>query len=230
MEPGKDTYKPVGLLQRTTPLHRLLLSLLCTVIAFFVIPGKGLNPLELAMMLWIIFALVFNVTGWVVLFTRPVHHIRKVARQDDGSKIFVLVMVLVSSFASLLTILLLMISEDTGILKGPLFLLAAVGGMLLSWTMVHTIFTFHYAHMYYDDARESDRNTAEGLVFPAESEPDYLDFAYLAFGIGCTFQVADVQITSRTIRKIVLMHSLLAFALNTFVVALSINLVAGLSK
>jgi uncharacterized membrane protein len=43
-----------------------------------------------------------------------------------------------------------------------------------------------------------------------------------------TFQVSDVEITSRRIRRLALFHALIAFAFNTAIVALSINIVAGL--
>lgn len=211
-------------------IHRLLLSLGCSLIAFILIPAQQSDPLLLTMLLWIVFALVFNLTGWLVLFTHPISHIKKIARQDDGSKLFVFVMILLSSFASLFTVLLLMTSGNTLILNDAFFLPAVIGGMLLSWIMVHTIFTFHYAHMYYNNRKEENKDAAGGLEFPGEKEPDYLDFAYFSFVIGCTFQVSDVQITSRSIRRLVLLHSLLSFAINTFVVALSINLVAGLRK
>jgi uncharacterized membrane protein len=224
-EPGKQEIQKAGWLQRLRPLHRLLLSVLFSGITFFLIPAHSLSPLLLVMLLWIVFALVFNLTGWIILFTKSVHGIKKVARQDDGSKVFVFVMVLVSSFSGLLAVLLLMISGDNSIVKHPLFIPAIVGGMLQSWVMVHTIFTFHYAHMYYDDENAA---AARGLLFPGDEEPDYLDFAYFSFVIGSTFQVSDVQIISREIRRLVFMHSLLSFALNTFVVALTINLVAGL--
>jgi uncharacterized membrane protein len=223
--PGKQEIQKTGVLQRLHPLHRLLLSFLFSGITFLVIPAHSLSPLLLAMVLWIVFALVFNLTGWIILFTRPIHAIKKVARQDDGSKVFVFVMVLLSSFSGLCAVLLLLISGDNTIVKHPLFIPATVGGMLQSWIMVHTIFTFHYAHMYYDDENAA---TTKGLLFPGDEEPDYLDFAYFSFVIGSTFQVSDVQITSREIRRLVFMHSLLSFALNTFVVALTINLVAGL--
>ncbi len=95
---------------------------------------------------------------------------------------------------------------------------------------MHTIFTFHYAHLYYDDINKDNKKVAEGLNFPETKEPDYIDFAYFSFVIGCTFQVSDVVITSPKMRRIVLLHGLLAFGLNTFVVALTINLVAGLGK
>ena len=73
-----------------------------------------------------------------------------------------------------------------------------------------------------------DTTVGNPLDFPGNAKPDYLDFAYFAFVIGMTFQVSDVEIPSRTIRRTALAHSLLSFALNTFVVALTINLIAGL--
>jgi uncharacterized membrane protein len=102
-------------------------------------------------------------------------------------------------------------------------------GMLVSWAIVHTIYTFHYAHLYYQK-QKGDGPVKEPLNFPDEKKPDYLDFAYFSFVVGMTFQVSDVEISSRKVRRIVLVHGLLSFALNTFVVALTINLIAGLKK
>ena len=99
-----------------------------------------------------------------------------------------------------------------------------------SWLLIHTRFAFHYAHRYYNICKQQDTQIDGGLDFPGEREPDYLDFAYFSFVIGTTFQVSDVEITSRTLRRTVLVHGLLSFALNTFVVALTINIIAGLKK
>lgn len=68
------------------------------------------------------------------------------------------------------------------------------------------------------------------MIFPSENIPDYLDFAYFSFVIGMTFQVSDIQITDKKIRRLVLLHGLISFILNTFVVALTVNFIAGLSK
>ena len=91
--------------------------------------------------------------------------------------------------------------------------------------MVHTIFTFHYAHMYYDN--DIDQK-AKPLTFPDDDDPDYLDFAYHAFCVGSTFQVSDVQTNSKAIRRITFLHGIISFSLNTFVVALMINVLGGL--
>jgi len=136
---------------------------------------------------------------------------------------------LISSFAGMLTVLLIIISKDSAIRQSLLFLPSCILGLILSWVMVHTIYIFHYAHKYYDTKQRNNTEIVEGLKFPGDDEPDYLDFAYYSFGIGCTFQVSDISITSKKIRRITLFHGLLSFVLNTFVVALTINLIAGLS-
>jgi uncharacterized membrane protein len=100
--------------------------------------------------------------------------------------------------------------------------------MMISWMMVHTTYAFHYAHLFYDPVEGTQ--AAEGLNFPNENEPDYLDFAYFSFVIGMTFQVSDIQVTSTKIRRQSLLHGLISFGLNTFVVALTFNLIAGLIK
>ncbi|NSL90027.1 DUF1345 domain-containing protein [Chitinophaga sp. Mgbs1] len=198
---------------------------LLMLLVLLLFPHSIRNPLVYYMLLWDVFALSYIATGWIVFFKRPVTGIREWARVDDGSRLFVTVIVLIASFSSMVTILLLMLSHGE---DGGMYLPVSVTGMLASWFMVHTTFTFHYANLYYDDDKLDNTKHAGGLEFPDEKKPDYLDFAYFSFVIGMTFQVSDVQIDARTIRRTALVHGLLSFILNTFVVALTINLIAGL--
>lgn len=92
--------------------------------------------------------------------------------------------------------------------------------------MLHSIYIFHYAHIYYDNRNKK----IWGLDFPNDLNPDYLDFAYFSLVLGSTFQVSDVSITEKRIRRIALIHWILSFLLNSFVVALTINLIASLAK
>lgn len=104
-------------------------------------------------------------------------------------------------------------------------LAACIATLVLSWLFFNAVFTLHYAHAYYGDgARRQPRG---GLDFPGEKAPDYWDFAYFAFVLGMTFQVSDVQITDRRLRRIALVHGMLAFVFNVVIVALSVNVVAG---
>jgi uncharacterized membrane protein len=110
--------------------------------------------------------------------------------------------------------------------KGVVYGLA-IGAVVLGWLVIHTMFLFRYAHMFYyddDDDNEADR----GLNFPGNEDPNDYDFAYFSFVIGMTFQVSDVQITDTKLRKVALAHALVSFAYSTMILALAINIVSGL--
>ncbi len=208
------------------PLQRIVLSLLTSLITFLCVYNSHFGWVLVVPMLWITFALTFIITSIIVFFKLPVSEIEVRANQEDGSRAFVFISILVSSFASMLTVMLLMLSEEMQT-QQVLTVILSVLGMMVSWGLVHTIFTFHYAHMYYNN-RKDTKSEDTPLIFPGKAKPDYLDFAYFSFVIGMTFQVSDVEISSQRLRRIALVHGLLTFTLNTFVVALTINLIAGL--
>jgi len=211
------------------PVHRVIISALFSVLTY-IFAYKQLSDFTiLSTLLWDAFALTYIVLSWTVFFTSTTEHITKKARKDDGGKIFVFFIVIFASFASMITVVILVTSNNNISVNEVAYLPIIISGILLSWTMVHTTFCFHYAHLYYDNKVGTNTNL-EGLKFPNEEHPDYIDFAYFSFVIGMTFQVSDVQITTRKIRRLALFHSLLSFALNTFVVALTINLIAGIRK
>ncbi|MGZ9114169.1 MAG: DUF1345 domain-containing protein [Brevundimonas sp.] len=109
--------------------------------------------------------------------------------------------------------------------------LATVG---LSWTFVHVIFAFHYAHAFYAPAaaagsrakgRTQDRG---GLIFPGGEDPDYWDFVHFSMIIGVAQQTADIQISDRSLRRAATVHSVTAFLFNTVIVALTVNMAVSL--
>jgi uncharacterized membrane protein len=99
--------------------------------------------------------------------------------------------------------------------------------LLASWLMTHVSFAFRYAHEYYSRGAGGSEIDG-GLLFPEETQPDYLDFMYFALVLGMTFQVSDVQITSRKLRRVAALHGLLSFLFNTVILALTVNIAAGL--
>ncbi|HEY9262883.1 DUF1345 domain-containing protein [Chitinophaga sp.] len=224
--------RAVKLLVAMHPMERILVSLGLTAVVFATLffARTSLHPLIMYVMLWDVFAISYITTGWIVFYNRSVDEIRKWARVDDGSRMFVSFSVVIAAIASLVIVLLLMLSKDISGGSKLVYLPVAITGMLASWTMVHTTLTFHYANLYYDDDEKDVTKHAGGLEFPGEKSPDYIDFAYFSFVIGMTFQVSDVEISRRMIRRTALAHGLLSFALNTFVVALTINLIAGLKQ
>jgi uncharacterized membrane protein len=111
--------------------------------------------------------------------------------------------------------------------KGPLIGLATVS-LLLAWLFANALGTIHYAHLWY--LRGDDGKDARGLDFPGDDPnfwPDYGDFAYFAVVLSMTFQVSDVTITARNIRRMALAHGLVAFLFNVSVIALSVSLVTS---
>jgi uncharacterized membrane protein len=101
------------------------------------------------------------------------------------------------------------------------------GTLILSWLVTHVVFAFRYAHEYYATAPGAVR-VKGGLTFPGDDPPDYWDFAYFALVVGMTFQVSDVQITSRKLRRLALLHGMIGFMFNTVIVALTVNIAASL--
>jgi len=207
-----------------------MLGLVLALLAYPLLRKLHHNALLQIMFLWDIFALSVLITSWIVFFTRPIAQIRQFSRREDGSLVYVFLIIVLASFSSMLALFLLFLSKETATLSHFMYLLASIPAMLFSWAMIHTTFAFHYAQIFYDDSDDDKERHAAGLDFPGERKPDYLDFAYFSFVIGMTFQVSDVEITSRKIRRLALLHGILAFILNTFVVAITINLIAGLKN
>jgi uncharacterized membrane protein len=96
--------------------------------------------------------------------------------------------------------------------------------VVLSWTFAHTIFAIHYAHQYFAGPEDE---LAEGLEFPGGESPDYWDFIYYSFIIGTACATADVNVTSKSIRRITTLHCAFAFFFNTTILALTVNVGAG---
>ena len=102
-----------------------------------------------------------------------------------------------------------------------------VTAIVVGWFLVHTIYTFRYAHLYwYDD--DGDGTACGGIKFPGTEEPSDWDFAYFAFCIGTSFAVSDPQVTETRVRREVIAHSIISFAYNSVLVGMVINLFAGI--
>lgn len=113
-------------------------------------------------------------------------------------------------------------------------LILSASTLTLAWFFANILFSLHYAHIWYlegEPGPDGGRTDHAGLDFPGNSpEPDYWDFSYFAFVLAMTFQVSDVQVTSKRMRRLALVHGLIAFFFNITVVALSVNLLADVLK
>lgn len=161
---------------------------------------------------------------WFGLFTQDARQVAARAAEEDPGRLAVLVLVLLASVVGMVAAFQIIRSAEVGTLAGrTLFAGLGFWAVVSAWAVTHTAFTLRYAHLYYDDAGQPG-----GLDFPGGEEPDDFDFAYFAFTIGMCFQVSDVAVSRSAFRRWVLAHSVLSFAYNTAIVALTINLLAGL--
>lgn len=212
--------------------HRLYIALGITAIVAFLSWGKVSTP-ALIMLSWVCCAFCTILMDWSIILSSHPREVRKIARLKDSSRISILLFVITASCVSLFAIIFLL--QSTKGAHGPHFtkhMLMCIASVAISWWMLHTVFTMSYAHMYYTNTPNPDDEQEQvigGLEFPGnELNPDYLDFVYFSFVVGMTFQVSDIEISSRSIRRLTLLHALISFAFNTAIVALSVNVISGL--
>ena len=180
---------------------------------------------------WVCFSLVMLALSWTIMLTAHPREIMHIAKNQDLSRTLLFIIILVASFVSLVTIVLMLRELPDPGQKGYYYnVLLSVTSVVCSWFLIHTVFTSHYAHLYYTCKTDEpiDKEHRGGLDFPNEKSPDFRDFAYFSFVIGMTFQVSDVVVTSGLIRRRVLLHGLISFLFNTIIIAVSISIIAGM--
>ena len=181
------------------------------------------------MLTWDVFALAVLALAWVTILTTPDDALRRRAQEQDLSRSLISVFLVIGATSSLFAVVYLL--HNTKGIQSPhllLHCLMTLFAVVGAWGVTHTVFGLRYAHTFYGDDEPQGREHAGGLEFPGDCAPNYLDFAYFSFVIGMTFQVSDVQVTSREMRQLVLLHGIISFAFNTVILALAINTVSSL--
>lgn len=227
--PRKKSKSKVPVFEKLHSSHKLFICILIATIIYFIVTIQHIDWLTHIMISWDTFSLCMIILSWITFSITTSEQIRSQARVQDSSRVLIFITVLISTFAGFLAVLLLIISKKDFKNTEALHLTVAIGGMLFAWFLVHTIFTFRYAHIFYGDDEQKPETHAGGLEFPNDKKPDYIDFAYFSFVLGMTFQVSDVDVTSKRLRRLSLLHSILSFIFNTVMIALTINIMAGLS-
>lgn len=171
---------------------------------------------------WDVGVVLYLVAAYYFIAKADDARIRRWAAIEDEGRFGILALTVAAALASLGAIVALLGSVHAGS-RDVLQLGLATLTILLSWTFVHTIFAFHYAHDYYGERGAK----ASGLTFPNDDKPDYWDFVYFAFVIGMTSQVSDVAVASKPIRRTVAAHGIVSFLFNAALVALMVNIAAS---
>jgi len=210
---------------------RLFFCIVLGLTGFLLLPSDWRAPTRL-LAAWNLGALAYIVSAIHLMLTADPARMRRLAQLTDESRFVVLALSVLSAVASIAAIVALLAQvRDLAGLDKALHLELAALTIVSSWSFIHLIFAQHYAHEYYVEratARQAPEALRGGLLFPDTQSPDFLDFLYFSFVIGVASQTADVAISSRPMRRVALIHCVLAFFFNTTVLALTINIAAGL--
>jgi uncharacterized membrane protein len=174
---------------------------------------------------WDIAALILLCVVWPIILRADGEDVVGIATREDETGATATVLVVGASTASLTGVVfaLSLAGRETGAARVALIGFAFFT-VVVSWTVINTVFTLRYAHLHF-------RSGVDGIDFGAPEElPSYRDFAYVAFTIGMTYQVSDTALRDPLIRRTVLPHALLAYLFGVVIVAGAINLVAGLVR
>ena len=171
-------------------------------------------------MAWVVAGSVFLIWTWASIWPMEPQETARLTQREDPSRPIRDLVLILGAVVSVLAVALVIFRAQQ---SGPLRLGIGVASVIVSWAVLHTIFTLKYARLYYSDP-------VGGIDFKQDSDPSYRDFAYIAFTVGMTFQVSDTDIGKGTIRTTVLRHALISFVFGAVIIAITINLVAGLSR
>lgn len=172
---------------------------------------------------WAVACVIYIAWVWIVIGRLDATSTSAHATREDPTRTVADILIVLAGVASLIAVafVLLQAKGSHGTTKDLLAGLA-LASVALSWFLVHTVFTLRYAMLYYS-------GQDGGIDFNQKEAPTYLEFAYLAFTIGMTFQVSDTNLESRSIRATALRHGLLSFLFGAVILATTINLIAGLA-
>ncbi|MFI6820850.1 DUF1345 domain-containing protein [Micromonospora sp. NPDC050187] len=194
---------------------------ICTGILFGVLVSARLAPL----LGWDVAALTYLVLAWRTLWPMDADRTARLAIHEDPNRAVRDVLLLTACVASLVAVGVIMSTarQAPAGLSRDLYSALGMVSVLLSWLVVHTVYTTRYARIYYT-------GPDGGIDFRQDRPPCYADFAYVAFTVGATFQVSDTDLCSHEMRKTVLRHMLVSYLFGAIIIAATVNLVAGLSR
>ena len=202
---------------------RLFITIGIALILLLILPHGWPGELR-GLVAWDGAIMCFLAMAWHTILSCDANRTRQLSRREDEYRSIIDSLLLLASVASIGGVLqaLSQANQDKNALATHLTL-AAIATVVLSWALIHTVYAFHYARLYYDGGSEGS-----GVDFHGDEPPDYLDFCYLSFAVGTTFGATDSEVGGRKIRRTILKHGVLSFIFATVVVALALSVVSSL--
>jgi uncharacterized membrane protein len=212
------------LLPKSLLIRPRLLIALGAIVVFTILLPRDWGWVTRLLVAWDASAILYLGMLTTMIFGESVEQIKARAAEQDEGALAILIIACLAAAASVAAIGI----QLAGLKSVPpdekaLHLALGAVTIISSWALVHAFFTLHYAHDFY-----SDDDVQGGLEFPGKGEPDYVDFLYFSYTIGCTSQTSDVGVSTREVRTVVLAHSILSFFFNTTILAFGINIGASL--
>ena len=220
--------RPSDALAKLDAGGRLVIAIAASGIVFLLLP-PSLRLVERLTLVWILAVAIFLTLMALAVVALPPDRLRQRARRIDPRRWVILALIIAAATVSLFALgfTLQKPPEETPLAQARRLGLAGLA-VAFSWTLTHSTFALHYAHHFYGDGpRPGSEDDRGGLAFPGAELPDFLDFLYFALVVGMTCQVSDVQVTSRSMRRLTLLHGVLAVFFNTVILALAVNLLAS---
>jgi uncharacterized membrane protein len=175
-----------------------------------------------ALLAWDAAVVASLVLTWVAVLPMSGDLTSSHAVREDSSQTLAGSIIVGAGIASLGAVGLILVKASSTMGGEKAFLIVVgVVSVLLSWAALHTVFTLRYARIFYSQPEG-------GIDFNEKTPPDYVDFAYLSFTIGMTFQVSDTNLTSQSIRRTALRHALLSYLFGAVIIGIVINVVGSL--
>ncbi|MET3925040.1 DUF1345 domain-containing protein [Devosia sp. 2618] len=201
----------------------VIAGLAVTLVSLLITPAQAV--------LWgsIVFFAIYLMFSLVFFPRASAAFLDKHADQEDAPAWIIFLATIAVIVSAVVSLFQLVATKDADSLQ----LVAAAAAVPLGWLTVHALAAHHYAFVYYSAPGETARGKAAkgdrgGLQFPMEDKPDGMSFLYFSYVIGMTAQVADVNVTSREMQRLVLMHGIFSFFFNTVIVAATVNVVVSL--
>jgi uncharacterized membrane protein len=186
------------------------------------------NPITRILAGWNLGGLIYLILVGIKMAKAEVEGIKREADIERESRVAVLIVVICGSLVTMLALFvqLMALKSEQGFARN-ISIGLSLSTILLSWLLMHTVFAIYYAHEFHREGHGA-RDQGGGLNFPDDATPDYLDFLYFSFVVGTTAQTSDVEVCSRAMRRVVMVHGILSFFFNTAVIALAVNIAAQL--
>ena len=213
--------RPVYLIRVGMAHKRLFISVAIGLAVMLALPA---TPMTRVLIGWDTGVLIYLVAAALVMSRcSTVAQMKANAAAQDEGALAILILTAAAGMASLFAIFAELAALERTDPHYGIYVALAIGTVVLSWTFIHTIFALHYAHEFYGSGEHKN-----GLRFPGDGQPDYWDFIYFSFVVGMTFQVSDVAVTHKSVRRMVVAHGALSFFFTTAVVAMAVNIAASI--